>query len=572
MFGKRSPQISMFSADTQYLDKVGRDSFYGFLATHRHKIFRDEDFADLYCRNFGRKSVPPSLLAIALLLQSYDRVSDEEVVNRSTFDLRWSVALGTEPCEQPFAKSTFQLFRAKLILNERAQDIFKRSLSYARELGFLKNRKIKAALDSTPILGKGAVKDTYNLLADGIRKLIATLDKLSVKGLRRWLKRRFGRYFGKSFKGQVDIDWDDEKARQALLKSVVCDVKTLLSLADHHKESLSEDDPQSQQLEQCMRLLSYLVEQDVEEDSAGEVTIKQGVSRDRIVSVHDTEMRHGRKSQKQRFDGHKATIAVDTETKLITATEVIAGNAHDGNNALALCEQSAENTGCEVDTVIGDTAYGTGPVRRQFSDANIKVIAKAPPGSRRGRFSKEHFTIDVEAGRVTCPAGHTTTKWHYKHERARQGSKVKRKIFIFEAALCAKCPWYSQCVSSNKGGGRTISLHAEEALLQEARDFQKSKIFKEQYRQRTVAENRIARLVHLGIRKARYFGRKKTGFQLAMAAAVANFTLIAAWIRQNPDEYHINTLFVFIMMIIFAQFIVIINLRKPRLAYAKSLL
>ena len=38
----------------------------------------------------------------------------------------------------------------------------------------------------------------------------------------------------------------------------------------------------------------------------------------------------------------------------------------------------------------------------------------------------------------------------------------------------------------------------------------------------------MARLVHLGIRQSRYFGRAKTKFQLYLAATVGNLTLVAA--------------------------------------------
>ena len=41
-----------------------------------------------------------------------------------------------------------------------------------------------------------------------------------------------------------------------------------------------------------------------------------------------------------------------------------------------------------------------------------------------------------------------------------------------------------------------------------------------------VAKHRLARLVQLGIRQARYFGRVKTRFQLYLAATVANLTLV----------------------------------------------
>jgi hypothetical protein len=76
MLGKRTDQRGMFEADQMYLDYVGRDNFYGFLASQRGQLFRDEEFAKLYVLDNGRPSVPPSLLATTLLLQTYDGVSD----------------------------------------------------------------------------------------------------------------------------------------------------------------------------------------------------------------------------------------------------------------------------------------------------------------------------------------------------------------------------------------------------------------------------------------------------------------------------------------------------------------
>ena len=177
MLGKRSPQRGMFEADHVYLDFVGRDTFYGFLATERGNLFRDEDFGRLYCPDNGRNSVPPSFLATALLLQAHDRVSDEEAKARADFDMRWKVALGINMDQRPFAKSTLQLFRAQLILHDPMRLVFQRSLEYAQETGYLQGRKMKVVLDTTPILGRGAVKDAYNLLADGIKKLVWALAK-----------------------------------------------------------------------------------------------------------------------------------------------------------------------------------------------------------------------------------------------------------------------------------------------------------------------------------------------------------------------------------------------------------
>ncbi len=124
MLGKRSHQLGLLEADQVYLDFVGRDSFYGFLAGQRGQLFRDEDFAQLYCLDNGRTSVPPSLLATALVLQTYDGVSDEEAKARADFDLRWKVALGIAVEERPFAKSTLQVFRCQLILHEKVLAVF----------------------------------------------------------------------------------------------------------------------------------------------------------------------------------------------------------------------------------------------------------------------------------------------------------------------------------------------------------------------------------------------------------------------------------------------------------------
>ena len=88
------------------------------------------------------------------------------------------MALGIEVEDRPFAKSMLQLFRARLILHEMAREVFERSLRFARETGYLKSRRMKVALDTTYILGRGAVKDTYNLLSDGIVKLVRVLSEV----------------------------------------------------------------------------------------------------------------------------------------------------------------------------------------------------------------------------------------------------------------------------------------------------------------------------------------------------------------------------------------------------------
>lgn len=409
MLGERSDQRGLWEADRLYLDHVGRETFYGLLASLRGRLFRDADFAVFYCADNGRDSVPPSLLATALLLQTHDKVSDAEAKARADFDIRWKVALGIEVEDRPFAKSTLQVFRAQLILHDRVREVFESSLRLARESGYLKRRSMKVALDTTNILGRGAVKDTFNLLADGIVKLLRALAAVEQTGVKEWARAQgYGRYLASSIKGEAAIDWSDKRARQALLAQVVADADRLLELARLAHGELPEDSIERQQIVTAAELLGELLLQDIERqspdgdgDGDGDggvdgVSLRSGVSKDRMMSVHDPQMRHGHKSSSRRFDGHKAAIVVDTDTQLITAVDVLPGNAPDNLGALELVEQSETNTGLPVAEAVGDAAYGDGATRQTFADAGRKLVARVPGRPNRKHFPKDDFVIDLK--------------------------------------------------------------------------------------------------------------------------------------------------------------------------------
>ena len=526
MLGKRSAQWGLFEADTLYGEFVGKRTFYGYLASQRRELFRDEDFARLYCPNNGRPSVPPSLLATALVLQAYDGVSDDEATRRAAFDLQWKVALSVELDVRPFAKSTLQEFRAQLIVHDQTRAIFQRSLEVAQRRGVWKKghapqerQHMKLALDTTHILGRGAVKDSYNLLADGIVQVLRALAKLTSCELTE-LAEEVGcaRYVhGSSLKGSADVDWTDMKARQRFLAEIVGDAEQLLELVRGTRSDLTKDSPEDQELVAAAGMLARILAQDIERDENGP-RLKRGVAPDRLISVHDPEMRHGRKSSSQRFNGHKAQIAVDTDSQLITAVEVLPGNAPDSERALDVVEASEAATGCEAVEVIGDCAYGAGETRAEFAASGRTLVAKVPEIQNQGYFAKTDFQIDLEAGTCTCPNNQTTSDLRLL--------KGGGGTFVFATATCAACPLRAQCTRGQ--GGRTVQVHPQETLLQQARELQTTPAFDEARRRRQVVEHRIARLAQLGIRQARYFGRTKTLFQLCLAAAVANLTLLAA--------------------------------------------
>ena len=184
---------------------------------------------------------------------------------------------------------------------------------------------------------------------------------------------------------------------------------------------------------------------------------------------------------------------------------------------------------CRWQEAMGDAAYGDGDTRQAFADTGRTLIARVPGRPNRSHFPKEDFRIDLESGSCTGPAGQVTRRIRPSGTRTGPtGRRYQLKGFRFDGSVCGICPLRSQCVAAKPGTGRTVQLHPQEALLQQARALQQSEAFAEYRQRRVVVEHRLARLVQLGIRQSRYFGRAKTRFQLYLAATVANLTLVAA--------------------------------------------
>src|SRR5215469_5319398 len=443
--------------------------------------------------------------------------------------------------ERPFAKSTLQMFRAQLLVHGKEKELFEGSLEAARRASVLRrDGQVRIALDTTRILGRGAVKDTYNLLADGIVRVMRVLARQSRQPLEEWARSKdLAHYLGSSVKGEAGIDWEDAAARQALLSQLVEDADRVLDMARGVRGGCAPGSQDEEQLVKASEVLGQVLAQDVERKPEGEVEIRQGTSAERVCSVHDPEMRHGRKSKTTRFDGHKLGVGVDVESQVITAVDVVAWSAKDDEDSLELAQQSQQATGLEVEAALGDCAYGSGPNRERFEEAGIPLLAKVAKRASQTGFAKEEFEIDLERMTCRCPAGQVTSNVRRAgYDRDKAGRRTRpRRAFQFAAAVCAACPLRQQCYSPGTPKGRQLEVTGHEARIQAARTWQKGPDFEQFRTERQVVEHRIARLVQLGARQARYVGRAKTLFQVRMAATVANLTLVAGLPsrRRTPD-------------------------------------
>ena len=515
MLGKDTGQLVLNDVGNLFPHVLKPGSFYAQLAEAAPRLFHDEDFAALYADKIGRPSVPPSLLALVVLMQHETGVSDAEAVERTGSDLRWSAVTRRGAGEPLCAKSTLQLFRSQLVVHDAAGDVFRKSIEEARRSGLLKGEALRIAIDTKPMNGRGAVQDTYNLLAQGMRELVRALCRKARVRPQDWMRSHgLSRYAASSVKGSADIDWSDEGAREALLAEMVSDARVLLEATAGRGEAVDK----------ASRLLRALLLQDVVEGVTEEgepcASIREGTAPGRIPSVSDPQQRHGRKSKSKLFTGHKSAIAVDEDSAIITSVAVLPGDAGDATGSLELVEQTEENTGIPVKHTVGDCAYGGAANRQSFSDDARTLYAKVPQEAQAGgMFPKRAFVLDLHNHMATCPDGHVCDAYRDDGDGG--------KTFLFGSA-CTHCDLRAFCTRSKSG--RTLHVHSHERMLQEARAFQESPEGRSVLRRRVVVEHRLARLAQLGIGQARYIGRRKSLYQLTIAATIANLRRTWNWV------------------------------------------
>jgi transposase len=487
-------------------------------------LFQDDDLREMYCADNGRPSLPPSMMCGVMLLQFYDDVSDAEAVERLQFDLRWKVALHLPLDYAGFDPSSLTYFRQRLTEHGQERYAFDRLVAVGRAAGFIAGR-VTLLIDGTPVKGAGAVQDTYTLLRKGIRKLLKAAG-YQVPGKRQGLSSQAQAlikcYVDRDRK--ADIDWANAQQRAAQLKVLVADAEAALTLA--LEES---DDPD---VRGTGWLLTKILGDDVVNDAQGDPQIGQGTAPDRIVSVTEPEMRHGRKSKAQRFEGFKVLTTTDQKSELILDIQDTPASGSEGAQLLPAVERVEAHDGVMVERVIGDGAFGSGKQREacaNHGDQPIDVVAPlAQP--QDAEVAKSAFQIDLEAGTATCPRGQTTTGCAGPQE---EGLPTWR--FTFPRTLCEACPLFGRCVRS-KVQGRSVCAGPFEAYLQAARARQQTEEFRQLYRLRPAIERKQAELVGHGLRKTRYLGEPKRQLQRLWIGAVVNlkrlFKLAEA---QNTD-------------------------------------
>lgn len=485
MQGTSDPNPELLDAMALCGHLVARDSVHWFLAEHRHRLFPDEMFADLFASGKGRPSTPADVIATVMVLQALEGLSDREAVMQLRNSISWKVAAGRSLTDEGFHSTVLTLWRNKLRASDRPQRIFDAVREVIDATNILAG-KTRRALDST-------VLDDAVTRQDAIMQLVA-----QVRRVRRLIPAakalELVAHDYDHDPGKPACAWNDRADIDRVVTELVNDANTILAALD----GVELDDMQAE----AVGLLALVAGQDVEPgDSEGTWRIAQQTRPDRIVSVNDPESRHIHKTTSNYRDGFKAHIGIEPDTGLITACELTAGNVGDAQAAPGLLAGETEPV-----EVLGDSAYGSGEFRNHLVEhghtATIKPIPLQP--AIPDGFTIDDFTVNTTAATITCPNGITT--------------RISARGNATFGAKCRGCPLRERCTTAT--GGRHVYVNEHHDLLAAARAHALTTAFTVPYRQhRPMVERSIAWLVRRGGRKVRYRGITRNQIGLAHRCA-----------------------------------------------------
>jgi hypothetical protein len=506
------PPAEPSPAEQAVIKAVRRARLFVFLREHRHELLDEEFQAELAATYAdspkGQPPVPPARLALATILQAYTKVSDDEVIEATVMDRRWQLVLDCMGAEEPpFSKGTLVGFRARLIESDLDRRLVERTVELAAATKGFGARALRAALDSSPLWGAGRVEDTLNLMGHALRKALGVIAALQGRGQAAgitMLAQQAGtpELAASSLKAALDRDWDDPGARDEALAVVLGLLETAGAFAAGQAGG--------EAAAAAVAVACQVRDQDVDLSGPAPV-LRRGVARDRRVSVEDGQMRHGRKSRSVLFNGYKRHVLRDLDTGLVPVVGITAANAPEAS-VTGDITADLDAAGRRLAELHIDRAYLSSALVRDRGP-DLAVFCKAwRVRNTGGRFAKDQFTLDFDAGQLTCPAGATMP--------FEPGRTVR-----FPPGTCAACPLRDRCTTSSHG--RSVSVHPDEALLTELRQRQQTPQGREELRERVAVEHALAHIGHWQGRRARYLGARKNLFDLRRVAVVHNLHIIA---------------------------------------------
>jgi hypothetical protein len=371
------------------------------------------------------------------------------------------------------------------------------------------------AVDSRPLTGAGKVEDTFNLLGHMAKKLLATAAALAGHEAAALASAAGASLLvSGSIKKNLDVDWSDAGQRQAALAMLLEQIDGLEEWVREYLPEQAERAPLSEQLATLKQLREQNLEPDPSDPSGSKRRLRQGVAKDRRISIAEPEMRHGRKNKTRTFNGYKSHLGMDLDTELVLACAVTPANHPEAQALGPIAADVRRYPDCSpVAELHIDRGYQAADETRQLAANDTEIVCKPRSSGDGKHFSKRDFTIDLRAQQVTCPAGHS---------RPFQLGMIVE----FPPRTCAACPLRSKCTQARADSGRTIQIARDEPFQQKLREAASSPPGRQRLRRRVAIEHKLAHLARKQGPRARYKGVRKNLMDLRRHSSVLNLERI----------------------------------------------
>lgn len=455
-----------------------------------------------YDPDFGRPAIDPVRMLKILFLRFHYHLSDRQVMERTVTDMafRWFLALGVRAEVPNHTNGTH--FRQRIGV-ESFQQVFQDLVTQAREHGLVRDRlRLK---DATHLFADVAKVGPLALAAQVRERLLQAAEPLFPE----WIEQE-RTLFATLRQTTAELP-DDERLAQRVahmrglattLQQRLADLPTLSAKESNHVQRLQRA------LAVAFKLLA-----DRADPEAG----------DKLASANDPDARNGKHGQF--YVGYLVDVAMDADSEIITALNVLPANGVEAADAATLIHQEEAAQGNDVQGLSMDGAGYNGPVLHELTDPqglNLDVTVPPPPTPERTTFGPERFTLQVldDGSRVvTCPAGETSRPRQHNTHPTGTGTQ-----FVFQAESCAACPLREQCLQKPESKvGRTVVKNDYQADYDKVQAKAKTPEYEQTRRVHPKIERKLNELArHHRCRRACYRGRPKVLAQALLTAMVVN--------------------------------------------------
>ncbi len=492
-------------------------------------LFEDKEFSKLYSTE-GRSAESPGQLAMVVLMQFVENLTDRQAAEAVQVRIDWKYALGLELEDEGFDYSVLSEFRSRLLTKGAEADIFDKLLEVCKERGLVKAGG-KQRTDSTQVLAAVRELNRLECVGETVRQALEVLVDVMPDWFKGWLKADWVARYGqplnsyrlpKEKKARAEmglvIGWDGyEVLTQVYAATAPRWLREVPAIETLRRIWI-------QQYEELDGQLHWRDDKDL--PPAHEL----------IGSPFDLDARTSTKRETT-WNGYKVhlTETCDTdEPHLLTNVITTPATVPD----VAVTPQVHDDLAVKhlIPAVhVVDAGYPDAFELAHAKQAHaIELLGPVRSSTswqaqQAHGFQLDNFTIDWQAQQATCPQGHTSQSWTPGHDRFKN-PRINAK---FPPQTCRACPVKAQCTRSSKGERKiTFYPQPQYEALQGARLYQATPQFKQRYSVRAGIEGTISQgIAVFGMRVARYFGLAKTKLEHLLCASAMNFVRIDNWLN-----------------------------------------